>query len=216
VAGLLKFPEQPLTPHPSIPVSTNQTVAFSPENRGDEGFPRECLFCHHCRMVSCGAGARAARVFLCCASAASVFFLAGTGAAQTQPWWRSWRQERDRWLHANLEKVCRESERLVTLTEELRKEAQAHKPTRLSASVLERVLELEKRARDLHQAVEGLDENFLSVEVVQGARDIREEAKSLGKLFGESPSKEKLEKLRRLAREVEKRADSVYDHMRRP
>ena len=167
-------------------------------------------------MVNRWARMRAARFFLCLVSAASALLLEGVVAAEAWQWWRlSW-QERDQWLEANLEKVCQDSERLVTLTEELRKEAQAYKPQPLSASALERILKLEKQARDLRQAVEALDENFLSVEVVKGAREIREEAKSLGKLFAESPSKPKLEKLRRLSREIEKRADSIYDHMRRP
>lgn len=158
---------------------------------------------------------RAARALLCFASAASLLLLEGLTAEAWQGG-RWSRQQRDLLLQASREKVDKDSERLLTLTEELSKEAQAHKPRALSAAVLERVLKLEKQARELREAVEAADENFLPVAVVEGARDIRDEAKSLQKHFATSPSKRSLEKLRRLAREIEKRADSVYDHMRRP
>ncbi len=162
-----------------------------------------------------GATRRAARALLCFASAASILLLEGVGAEAWQGQ-RSPQQERELWLQAAWEKVDKDSERLLTLTEELRKEAESHKSRSLSAAVLERVLKLEKQARELREAVEALDENFLSVEAVEGARDIREEAKSLGKLFAAKLSGQKREKLRRLAREIEKRAGSVYDRMRRP
>jgi hypothetical protein len=158
---------------------------------------------------------RAARALLCFAYAASILLLECISAEAWQGQ-RSPRQERDLWLQAALEKVDKDSERLLTLTEELRKEAEGPKSKPLSAAVLERVVKLEKQARELREAVEALDENFLSVEVVEGAHDIREEAKSLGKLFAAKLSGQKREKLRRLAREIEKRADSVYDRMRRP
>jgi len=158
---------------------------------------------------------RAARALLCFTSAAGVLLLDGVTAEAWQGR-RSSRQEQEVWLRAALEKVDKDSKHLLTLTAELRKEAQTHKPKPLSAAVLERVVKLEKQARNLRRAAEAVDENFLSVEVVREARDIREEAKSLGKLFAAKLSGQKREKLRRLAREIEKCADSVYDHMRQP
>lgn len=114
------------------------------------------------------------------------------------------------------ERATKDSERLLTLTRELREEVLAHAETPFPAALRERLRELEAAARDLRKGLEAMDVNTLSFQVVTGAHDIREEAKALRKIFQQSRSKPQREKLRRLAREIEKRADSIYDRTRHP
>lgn len=120
------------------------------------------------------------------------------------------------WLRAAHKKVKKDSEKLTTLAQELRAEAFNHQHHSLTPEVLERIQALEKRAEELQREVEAVDENFLSVTVITEAREIEDEAEALQDLFAEQVPGRPGGKLRELAREIEKRADSIADRMRLP
>jgi hypothetical protein len=120
------------------------------------------------------------------------------------------------WLKSEYKKVARDSEELVKLTAELCELAQEEVKARLAADLRKRVHALERQAQELRDAVQSMDENVLSVDVVNLSHRIREEAKALKKEFERNPNRRQRDKLRRLARRIEKRADSVYDRTRSP
>jgi hypothetical protein len=120
------------------------------------------------------------------------------------------------YLRAKHQKVARDSEELVKLTAELCKATRTEPKPALSADLQERILDLEEQSQKLQDAVQSMDENVLSVEVVNLSHQIREEAKALKKRFGKALTKRQRNELGRLARQIEKRADSVYDRTRSP
>lgn len=132
-----------------------------------------------------------------------------------QPQWAN-RRQRQAWLKSEYGKVKKDSERLVTLTRDLRQEALKRKPNPLPPALLDRIEALETRARKLQEAVAALNENILSVPMVASAEEIKNEAKSLRESFPSRSSDTWWKKLRNLAHEIEKRADSVHDRLRYP
>lgn len=113
------------------------------------------------------------------------------------------------WLRAANQKVKRDSERLAALARDLRQETSRHDPNPLAPAVRERVEALEKQSEELRATVAQLDENILSLQVISDAKDIKKEARALEDLFADHPAARKLEKCRRLSRDIAKQADSI-------
>ena len=116
---------------------------------------------------------------------------------------------RQAWLKAAHEKLRRDSEHLAELARDLHKEASRHDPNPLAPSVLEQVQALEKQSDELRDTVAKLDENILSVQVIRGAEDIKKQARALEDTFADHPAAKRLEKCRRLSREIAKQADAI-------
>ncbi|MFQ5662599.1 MAG: hypothetical protein ACE5HL_02060 [Terriglobia bacterium] len=123
---------------------------------------------------------------------------------------------RRQWRKWGYEKVKNDCERLMTLVQDLRKAALGHEEGLVAPAVQKRIQALEKQARELRAAVAAVDENVLSLSVIRRAEEIKVGARSLRKRFDEGPREKRRKKLRDLVRKIEKRADSVADHMRSP
>jgi len=137
---------------------------------------------------------------------ASLLF-AHPAAGQGSKRW-SWRMLQD-WLKAEHEKVVKDSDRIAVLARNLRHEVDEVPETSASRGLPERTRKLETKAQQLREAVEGANENFLSVPVINLAKEIRDQARSLRKVFEDHPSRRKLERFRLFCREIEQRADAV-------
>lgn len=138
---------------------------------------------------------------------------AATEAAQSR---RQIHERRRRWLQSAREKVMKDSRRLVELVAELCVEAGRPVQDPLPPELLQQVEALEPEARKLLAAVEEFDENFLPVSVVTTAEKIEAEAKSLRQALRALPQFSHWNKLARLVRQVQKRADSIKDRTRMP
>ncbi len=138
---------------------------------------------------------------------------AATEAAQSRRWIH---ERRRRWLQSAREKVMKDSRRLVELAAELCVEAGKPVQVPLPPELLQQVEALEPEARKLLAAVEEFDENFLPVSVVTTAERIEAEAKSLRQALRALPQFSHWNKLARLVRQVQKRADSIKDRTRMP
>lgn len=125
-------------------------------------------------------------------------------------------QRRQAWLKWAHKKTKKDCERLIALAKDLRVEAFKQKQHPLPAEVLERIQALEKQTRELKAAVAQVDENFLSVPVVTSAKEIKSEARELKDTFSHTLPGKAGKKLHKLAREIEKKADSVADRMSLP
>ena len=122
-----------------------------------------------------------------------------------QRWSRQTLQE---WLKSEHDKVVKDSDRIVVLARNLRDEVEkAALP--LPPVISERARELEAKAKQLKEALQDVDENFLSVRVMTLAEEIRDQARSLRKSFEDSPSRRKLERFRLFSREIEQRAEAI-------
>ncbi len=110
----------------------------------------------------------------------------------------------------------KDSRRLVELAAELCVEAGRPAQDPLPPELLQQVEALEPEARKLLAAVEEFDENFLPVSVVTTAEKIEAEAKSLRQALRALPQFSHWNKLARLVRQVQKRADSIKDRTRMP
>ncbi|MCI0461380.1 MAG: hypothetical protein L0Z62_30900 [Gemmataceae bacterium] len=126
------------------------------------------------------------------------------------------RSQAERWLRQGHEKVAEASAQLLTITKDLEKAVRPPGSSSLPEGLRERIHELAARSRELRQAVEETDVYILSVDVVETAHRVREEAKLLRQVFEENREWDVRGRLRRLAREAEKRADSIYDRTRNP
>ncbi|MGH9804486.1 MAG: hypothetical protein ACRD4D_04880 [Candidatus Acidiferrales bacterium] len=120
----------------------------------------------------------------------------------------SWRMLQD-WLKSEHEKVVKDSDRIAVLARNLRHEVDEMPETSASHGLRERTRKLEATAQQLREAVEGANENFLSVPVVNLANEIRDQARSLRKVFEDHPARRKLERFRQFCREIEQRAEAV-------
>ena len=138
---------------------------------------------------------------------------AATEAAQSR---RQIHERRRRWLQSAREKVMKDSRRLVESAAELCVEAGRPAQDPLTPELLQQVEALEPEARKLLAAVEEFDENFLPVSVVTTAEKIEAEAKSLRQALRALPQFSHWNKLARLVRQVQKRADSIKDRTRMP
>lgn len=125
-------------------------------------------------------------------------------------------QRQKLWLQSVHKKVKKDSEQLVGLAGEMRAEATKHKGNPVSPALLARIESLETRAGELQKLVAAVDENILSVQVVTAAEGIKGEARALQGALAASPPGRPANKLRDLARQMEKRADAIADHMRLP
>jgi hypothetical protein len=113
------------------------------------------------------------------------------------------------WLKAEHEKVVKDSDRVVVLARSLRHEVEQNTRVKLPETIPERARELEAKAKQLRETVGDVDENFLSVRVVTLAAEVRDQARSLRETFERQPGRDKLERMRGIAQEIERRADAV-------
>lgn len=117
------------------------------------------------------------------------------------------------WLRAANQKLKRDSDRLAELARDLRQEASRHDPNPLAPAVRERVEALEKQSEELRATFAQLDENILSLQVISDAKDIKKEARSLEDLFADHPAAKRLDKCRRLSRDIARQADAIASGM---
>ena len=148
----------------------------------------------------------------CLAAVTSV--LVPNASAPDQSRWS--REQWKRWLESEHQRVQKDSERLVELAHQLGAEAKQRTGNPVLAAWLDRIRDLETRAVGLQESVAKIDENFLSVAVVQEARAIELEVHELRETWQESPESKRLKPMCHLAREMEKKADAIADRMRMP
>lgn len=114
------------------------------------------------------------------------------------------------WLRSVHESIAKDAERVAVLAHELR-DAEALVP-----ALRQRLQALEVRALELQVTVGAANEHLLSLQAVRRAEEIKSEARALRRALEENGARDSSRKLRQLAREMEKRADSVADRIRWP
>ena len=120
------------------------------------------------------------------------------------------------WLKGEHAKVQKDCERLLVLTRNLHFEAANHAHDFLPSDVIEQTRLVDEKARKLGEAVQGANEHFLSVPVVELSGEIRDDARGLRKSLDANPLRKQLTDLRQFVREIEQRADAIYKRTRFP
>lgn len=126
------------------------------------------------------------------------------------------KRRREAWLTSAFKKVKKNTRQLTELVAELEEELRKDSGEGLPSGILSRVEELAGQVQKLNKVVGEIDVSLLSVEVVILARGIEEEGKSLRELFEKLFPRSRRNRLRKLANEIRKKADSVEDRMRMP
>ena len=123
---------------------------------------------------------------------------------------------RQAWLRHVHGSVQKDADRVAALVKELRAEADERPAEALGPGFFERLEALEEKVKELGEAVAAANENFLSLQAVGRAEEIKTECRALREFLSEKVRGVSTRKLRQLAREMEKRADSVADRIRLP
>ena len=126
------------------------------------------------------------------------------------------RVRRQKRLSYVFEQIQKDAAQVAEFASALRTELGKDSLDGLPPGIRGRVEKLNCKGRELQDAIKKSDKHRLSIEVMSLAAQIEDEGKALREIFDDLTPRRRRLRLRRLADEIRKKADSVKDKTRMP